>query len=57
MLLNNMCEQFDSCILNYSDKPIITMLENIKAYLIKRMAAKRVEAKLLEMGLVLELEE
>ncbi|KAL5553064.1 hypothetical protein UlMin_040465 [Ulmus minor] len=43
MLCNNYCEGFNSAILEARDKPIITLLEMIRNYLMKRMAKKRVE--------------
>ncbi|XP_058742388.1 uncharacterized protein LOC131614867 [Vicia villosa] len=36
--VNNMCEAFNRAILEYRDKPIITLLEGIKHYLTKRIA-------------------
>ncbi|XP_028944722.2 uncharacterized protein [Malus domestica] len=44
LLLNNMCESFNSAILDARDKPIITMLQRIQKYLMLRMARLR-EAK------------
>ncbi|MCI17653.1 defensin/CCP-like protein, partial [Trifolium medium] len=35
--VNNMCEAFNRAILEYRDKPIITLLEGIKHYLTKRI--------------------
>ena len=43
MLLNNMCEAFNSTIFEARDKMIITMCETIRRYLAKRIEAKRVE--------------
>ena len=43
MLCNNYCEGFNSAILEARDKPIITLLEMIRNYSMKRMAKKRVE--------------
>ncbi|WVZ03970.1 hypothetical protein V8G54_024776 [Vigna mungo] len=40
-LVNNMCEGFNSVILEAREKPIITMLEDIRTYLMKRWAANR----------------
>ncbi|XP_058747460.1 uncharacterized protein LOC131620408 [Vicia villosa] len=36
--VNNMCEAFNRAILEYRDKPIITLLEGIKHYITKRIA-------------------
>ncbi|KAK2655818.1 hypothetical protein Ddye_008870 [Dipteronia dyeriana] len=43
MLCNNMCEAFNSTILNARDKPVISMMEMIKNYLMKRLVRKRAE--------------
>ncbi|KAK2636514.1 hypothetical protein Ddye_031306 [Dipteronia dyeriana] len=40
---NNMCEAFNSAILNTRDKPMISLMEMIKTYLMKRLTRKRVE--------------
>ena len=45
MLCNNYCEGFNSAILEARDKPIITLLEMIRNYLMKRMAKKRVQVE------------
>ncbi|KAL0361686.1 UNVERIFIED_CONTAM: hypothetical protein Sradi_3853100 [Sesamum radiatum] len=37
MLLNNVCETFNSCILEAREKPILTMLEWIREYLMRRL--------------------
>lgn len=37
-LLNNLCEPFNATILEGRDKPIMTMLERIRYYLMLRMA-------------------
>ncbi|KAL8513083.1 hypothetical protein ACS0TY_019313 [Phlomoides rotata] len=37
MLLNNVCESFNANILDARDKSIITMLEWIREYLMKRL--------------------
>ncbi|VVA28315.1 PREDICTED: Transposase MuDR plant [Prunus dulcis] len=41
MLLTNMCETFNSYILDAQDKPILTMLEMIRCNLMKRLQRKR----------------
>ncbi|KAK2654694.1 hypothetical protein Ddye_014550 [Dipteronia dyeriana] len=43
MLCNNMCEAFNSAILNARDKLVISMMEMIKNYLMKRLVRKRAE--------------
>ena len=43
VLTNNMCEQFNSKILVARGKPIITMLEEIRIYIMKKMIAQRNE--------------
>ncbi|WVZ17312.1 hypothetical protein V8G54_010294 [Vigna mungo] len=40
-LVNNICEGFNSVILEAREKPIITMLEEIRSYLMKRWASNR----------------
>ncbi|CAL8168567.1 unnamed protein product [Prunus armeniaca] len=42
MLLNNLCETFNSYILGARDKPILTMLEMIRCNLMKRLEVKRI---------------
>ncbi|KAI5349114.1 hypothetical protein L3X38_002001 [Prunus dulcis] len=44
ILLNNLCEAFNSSILKARDKPIMLMLEGIRTNLMVRMANRRVEA-------------
>ncbi|XP_058784868.1 uncharacterized protein LOC131659733 [Vicia villosa] len=39
--VNNMCETFNREILEYRDKPIITLLEGTKHYLTKRLTKKK----------------
>jgi hypothetical protein len=39
--VNNMCEAFNRAILEYRDKPIITLIEGIKHYLTKRIANQK----------------
>ncbi|XP_058776608.1 uncharacterized protein LOC131650925 [Vicia villosa] len=39
--VNNMCEAFNRAILEYRDKPIITLLEGIKHYLTKRLTMQK----------------
>ncbi|KAL0454314.1 UNVERIFIED_CONTAM: hypothetical protein Slati_0770600 [Sesamum latifolium] len=41
MLLNNVCETFNACILNAREKSILTMLEWIREYLMRRMQENR----------------
>ncbi|XP_031124421.1 uncharacterized protein LOC116027130 isoform X2 [Ipomoea triloba] len=41
MLLNNLCESFNSSILNARDKHIVTMVECLRIYLMKRMQHNR----------------
>ncbi|KAK6146113.1 hypothetical protein DH2020_019982 [Rehmannia glutinosa] len=45
MLLNNVCESFNSCILDARDKPIITMSEWIREFLMKRLQENRDKAQ------------
>ncbi|XP_008222234.1 PREDICTED: uncharacterized protein LOC103322130 [Prunus mume] len=42
MLLNNLCESFNSCILDLRDKSILTCLERIRVYIMLRMANRRI---------------
>ncbi|VVA39758.1 PREDICTED: transposon [Prunus dulcis] len=44
ILLNNLCEAFNSSILKARDKPILSMLEGIRTNLMVRMANRRVAA-------------
>ncbi|KAM2845960.1 hypothetical protein COP1_028340 [Malus domestica] len=48
MLLNNLCETFNSWIVAARDKPILTMLEMIRCNLMKRLCAKRTEISKLQ---------
>ncbi|KAL0437231.1 UNVERIFIED_CONTAM: hypothetical protein Sradi_0431000 [Sesamum radiatum] len=41
MLLNNVCETFNACILDAREKLILTMLEWIREYLMRRMQENR----------------
>ncbi|XP_031105233.1 uncharacterized protein LOC116010107 [Ipomoea triloba] len=41
LLLNNLCESWNSCILNFRDKPVQTMCEKIRLYLMTRMQKNR----------------
>ncbi|CAL8990159.1 unnamed protein product [Prunus brigantina] len=41
ILLNNLCECFNSAILEARDKPIITMVEKIRTYLMLRVARQK----------------
>ncbi|KAL8507850.1 hypothetical protein ACS0TY_018406 [Phlomoides rotata] len=45
ILLNNLCESFNSNILAARDKAIITMLEWIREYLVKRLVKNRDKAE------------
>ncbi|XP_058204675.1 uncharacterized protein LOC131318742 [Rhododendron vialii] len=45
MLLNNMCESFNAAILDARDKPIITMLERIRIYMIRHLVKRRDSVK------------
>ncbi|KAL0431476.1 UNVERIFIED_CONTAM: hypothetical protein Sradi_0773600 [Sesamum radiatum] len=44
MLLNNVCESFNANILDARDKPILTMLEWVREYLMKRLLENRDKA-------------
>ncbi|XP_058216410.1 uncharacterized protein LOC131327323 [Rhododendron vialii] len=41
ILLNNLCEPFNKAILCARDKPILTMLERLRTYFMKRLVEKR----------------
>ena len=41
ILLNNLCESFNSVILDAREKPILGMLENIRIYLMERLRTKK----------------
>nr|GME20395.1 uncharacterized protein LOC109172155 [Ipomoea batatas] len=41
LLFNNLCESWNSCILNFRDKPVQTMCEKIRIYLMTRMQKNR----------------
>ncbi|XP_019153866.1 PREDICTED: uncharacterized protein LOC109150412 [Ipomoea nil] len=41
LLLNNLCESWNSCILNFRDKPIQTMVDKIRLYLMIMMQKNR----------------
>ena len=43
MICNNMCEAFNFAIISAWDKPIITLLEMVRNYLMKRLTWKREE--------------
>ncbi|KAK4856603.1 hypothetical protein QYF36_019203 [Acer negundo] len=45
MLCNNMCETFNSAILKARDKLVLTLIEIIRTYLMKRLVRKRAELK------------
>jgi hypothetical protein len=53
VLVNNMSETFNSVILGPRGKPIVTMLEEIKNYLMERWAKNRVKMSNLQPGEVL----
>ncbi|CAL8151237.1 unnamed protein product [Prunus armeniaca] len=42
MLMNNLCEAFNRSIMDARDKPILTMLERIRLYIMLLMAERRV---------------
>ncbi|CAL2231773.1 unnamed protein product [Prunus armeniaca] len=42
MLMNNLCEAFNRSIMDARDKPILTMLERIRLYIMLLMAGRRV---------------
>ncbi|XP_075074784.1 uncharacterized protein LOC142162339 [Nicotiana tabacum] len=50
ILLNNMCENFNGMILEARDKPIITLLKNIRYLLMARMQANRDKAARWDIG-------
>ncbi|KAG5604224.1 hypothetical protein H5410_025716 [Solanum commersonii] len=50
MLLNNVCEVYNSMILDARDKPILTLLEKLKYLLMARMLANREKAKQWNLG-------
>ena len=41
MLLNNLCESFNAAIITARDKPILSMLEDIRVYLMRMLNARR----------------
>ena len=45
MLVNNLFESFNKCILEARDKPILRMMVNIKTKLIQMIAMKSLAAK------------
>ncbi|XVF72527.1 hypothetical protein PTKIN_Ptkin12aG0128400 [Pterospermum kingtungense] len=51
VLLNNLCESFNIFILDTRDKPILSMLENIRCKLMKKFYMKRFVAEKYE-GLI-----
>jgi hypothetical protein len=53
VLVNNMSETFNSVILGPREKPIITMFEEIRGYLMERWAQNRVKYSELEPGSIL----
>ncbi|CAL2267244.1 unnamed protein product [Prunus armeniaca] len=42
MLMNNLCEAFNCSIMDARDKPVLTMLERIRLYIMLLMAGRRV---------------
>nr|GLL46783.1 uncharacterized protein LOC109174707 [Ipomoea trifida] len=44
LLLNNLCESWNSTILNFRDKPLLTMCEKLRIYLMTRMQKKNRES-------------
>ncbi|XP_021802178.1 uncharacterized protein LOC110746282 [Prunus avium] len=42
MLMNNLCEAFNHSIMDARDKPVLTMLERIRLYIMLLMAGRRV---------------
>ncbi|KAF7844296.1 Sporozoite surface protein 2 [Senna tora] len=52
-LLNNMCETFNAVILKAREKPIVTMLDDIKVYLMEKWAKNRKHAEKLQSQAVL----
>lgn len=53
VLVNNMSETFNSVILGPREKPIVTMFEEIRCYLMERWARNRSKMIELEVGAVL----
>ncbi|KAF7825361.1 putative transcription factor interactor and regulator CCHC(Zn) family [Senna tora] len=47
-LLNNMCETFNSVMLKPKEKPIITMLDEIRVYMMERWVKNRKDAEKLQ---------
>lgn len=45
MLLNNICEVFNECILDVREKPIIGSLEGVRVYLMNRQQQNREKVK------------
>ncbi|KAG8377440.1 hypothetical protein BUALT_Bualt08G0033100 [Buddleja alternifolia] len=41
ILLNNICESFNAAILEARNKPLLSMVESIRVYLMKRLQSKR----------------
>ena len=40
MLLNNLCELFNATLIEARQKPILSMLEDIRVYMMRRMKMK-----------------
>ena len=45
ILLNNLCEFFNATVVNARDKPIITLLEMVRCYIIKMIESKQIVFK------------
>ncbi|XP_031124273.1 uncharacterized protein LOC116026987 [Ipomoea triloba] len=45
LLLNNLCESWNSTILNFRDKPVLSMCEKLRIYLMTRMQKNRESIK------------
>lgn len=45
ILLNNLCESFNSAIVSARDKPIITLVEMVRCYIMRRIESKQVAAE------------
>ncbi|GAA0154999.1 hypothetical protein LIER_12829 [Lithospermum erythrorhizon] len=57
VLLNNMCEVFNSFILDAKDKPVITMMNMVKDLIMMRMEIHREKAENRKELCVLDLEQ
>ena len=45
MLINNLCESFNSAILPARDKAIVTLLEKVRFWIMCRFVKKRIEVE------------